>query len=775
MNTPTVTSPARSDGPHGTSGVEQPAAPSQPVRVSTARDVFAPEKPRGPRLIRELPHPRAVEKLAEIAAHAKGAAQGILKAAAAAAARTARPSLLEVVLTDRSEGRDKALAEIREPVTGVLKREIVVRPDGDVIVRARFRPHQAVGETDLKVPGATWIDLPTRDFAGIPNGAVIELSTARQKKGRDSSWKLEFDRSHAHPVVNMVGTVVEEGDKLYVAASTDLSPLKRLELKSSAPARELVGKTVVVDVKDGLGAKPYGILHDILDETDTLRVRQMRAAADCGIAIAFPSAVLAESQALENARPDFGPRPGIVDMSDKAWTSTDNPGSQSDYRSVDPEQASYIEKRPDGGWTVYDALTYRRSFVARDSATEAHAAIQQFTVYADGADAPAFPSTVSEDLAVFIQGKPRYAKVVKTVYDASGTLLEGNTEVFLARIVNQWQGSYREAERYFVDPSKVDLTPAVREQLDLGRALLEARATAKGSGARHDGRYRAELLRELFSISGNKEVGRLIKSMGGVSVHRHHPEASTGRLAGFQEFAEAMGVPWGDALDLVGYVDKLDPADPRSEVLALQAMRTMAWAYFSTTESGHAGLQAEDYDQVTAANRRGPDIVNLEQGAAASEAKTSGTAPTWPWTEKQAKRIEDQANARQALVKRDVDDYFVGLRAAEALKDFVGQTVSAKLIDIRPSGLTFAVTGMNVRVKVGLRKVADTFGEYFDVIKGGARLESQGGTHVFDAAKTYTLHIHGVDRELGVVKAVPTSAAPVAVAGAPAPFALRIE
>lgn len=477
----------------------QGTAPPGSVNIAHETNDFRPltagEIKPGERVIKEFPNPQyGAAKLKQIAAAATGEVATILGKAAAAADRISGNQ----GLSGRS-GRD----ERPDPNEGRLLRQVRV-VDGQHTVRTIFQP--AMGRP---------VPVNPESVEGLPNGANVKLKP-------DGT----LDTSGARLLNNMIGTVVKENGQFFAVAKTAMSPIDRLPLVGGSD--ELVGKLVVVDVQNATSGSRTGLIHDVLTPKSEMQRLELTAAADAGVPITFPAAVLKQLQELKANPPAFDLKPGMRDLRSLPVIATDNPGSRSDYRSVDPEQASNVSFEA-GRMVLTDFLANRKLIIPEGSPIDAHAMEVMQTFYGSGFDAAALPMELSEDLAVFLADRPRYATAVKAVFDVvpsqpkPGTytpdqqrvigLIDGKktledigaqlgdvdlatkvvrelqdggaltvearldldaSEVFDALINNKWAGSYRDADRVYAaekgdrqfDATVQSLPSGVKEQLD---------------------------------------------------------------------------------------------------------------------------------------------------------------------------------------------------------------------------------------------------------------------------------------------------------------------
>jgi len=749
-------SSGQSSNPQGpnSSGTPKPVTPHDSV---DARPLTAPILDPSPKpLFPEFPDERlAVCKLQQIAATASGEKGEYLRNGAGSADRVeksqAKKRSNEIRLRLRRD------PQISEPVEGRVIRRSRLDGAGKPRVRAIFAPED----------GGTSIHIDSEQLRGIPNGALITLNPSG-RWGRDHA--VVADTKEAHRVRNMVGVVEQRGETLVVKAKTRLSPILELPLVDTDP--QLIGKTVIVDVRNPSSKDRVGIVHGEVDTTDDLKLAELTIAVDAGVAATFPPDVLAQVKKLIDSPPEFQLKSGMTDLRDKDFLATDNPGSRSDHRSVDPEQVSYVEPREGGGFILYDALADRRGLIAPDSPVDRHAFETILTFYGSGFDLPTLPKTLSEQLAVFVANQPRYATVVQTSYDENGEPIPKETQVYEALVKNRWAGSYREADRYYAkrdgkltaedmaiigDPTQ-SLTLGLQKQLDLFEALgtaLQGAAKERGMRVnRQDDRYTAEKAREQFSLCTNAAVDEIITRAGGDAIHRYDPEAKEAKKDKFRNFVAALDKHWPMDQTLDGYLNELDPKDSHTPSIVSESYRLYERAYFSVEESGHDGIKSEFYAQSSAANRRGLDQRNLEQAKVAHRILNKGENIPFPHSAKSLGREAERGNQWELLHERVIDGAVDQIRYAAMLKPHVGKIVEATVRRINPGGLMVVTKDPATRLFIPARALGQALGTRFETTNFNTLLASEDG-HQFRIGDRLSLRVDLADKDLGLIEVMP--------------------
>jgi len=124
-------------------------------------------------------------------------------------------------------------------------------------------------------------------------------------------------------------------------------------------------------------------------------------------------------------------------------------------------------------------------------------------------------------------------------------------------------------------------------------------------------RWESHRLVEECMLAANEAVARFFRERGLPTVNRFHDEPDEEKLDTFLGLLGAYGVEVRGALDskeLNRVLKKLE-GHPEQRALHQLALRSMMQAVYSSQQSGHFGLGAEDYLHFTSPIRRYPDLL----------------------------------------------------------------------------------------------------------------------------------------------------------------------
>ena len=125
-------------------------------------------------------------------------------------------------------------------------------------------------------------------------------------------------------------------------------------------------------------------------------------------------------------------------------------------------------------------------------------------------------------------------------------------------------------------------------------------------------RWESHRLVEECMLAANEAVARFFRERDLPTVNRYHGEPDEERLATFVNLLEAYGVEVPtDGMTSSELNDVLMrlAGHPEQRALHQLALRSMMQAVYSSKDSGHYGLGAEDYLHFTSPIRRYPDLL----------------------------------------------------------------------------------------------------------------------------------------------------------------------
>jgi exoribonuclease R len=409
----------------------------------------------------------------------------------------------------------------------------------------------------------------------------------------------------------------------------------------------------------------------------------------------FPAHVLAEAR----QRAGEPPLPEL-DATDVPLVTLDPPGSR------DLDQAVHLSVLGDG-FRVRYAIADVGAFVPLDGALDAEARRRGQTLYSPDRRTPLHPPVLSEGAASLLAGELRPAVLWTIDLDGDGEPLR--VDLRRARVRSRAQLDY----------------PAVQAQADAGTlpeplallprigTLLQQRAQERGAielgtpdqevVADPDDGWRLVLRGDLLVEGWNAEIslltGRCAAALmleGGVGVLRTLPPARPDDVARLRLLAPALGVDWPPDAGPGAVIAGVDPSLPGHAAFLEEAVALLRGAAYTPFDGAppeqprHSGVAAS-YAHVTAPLRRlvdrfGTEVCLALSGGREPAAELRAALPALP-------ALMAASDRRTREVERAVVD------ATEAwlLRDRVGETFTAVVVDAEDGRGTVVLDGLAIR------------------------------------------------------------------------------
>jgi exoribonuclease R len=409
----------------------------------------------------------------------------------------------------------------------------------------------------------------------------------------------------------------------------------------------------------------------------------------------FPADVLDEARrrAAEPPLPE-------LDATDVPLVTLDPVGSR------DLDQAVHLSSRSDGFRVVY-AIADVGAFVPLGSALDREARRRGQTLYSPDRRTPLHPPELSEGAASLLPGELRPA-VVWTI-DLDAECLPVEVQLRRARVRSRAQLDY----------------PAVQAQADAGTlpeplallprigALLQEQATERGAielgtpeqevHATDDGgwtlAFRGDLPVEAWNAQISLLTGRCAADLmlaGGVGILRTLPPARPRDVDRLRLLAPALGVDWPAGASPGAVIGALDAGNPGHAAFLEEAASLLRGAAYTPFDGAppeqaqHSGVAAP-YAHVTAPLRRLVDRFGTE----VCLALCAGTDPA-PELRAALPELPPLMAASDRRT-REVERAVLDATEAWLLRDRVGRTFSAVVVDAEDGRGTVVLDGMAVR------------------------------------------------------------------------------
>ncbi|MET9607119.1 RNB domain-containing ribonuclease [Streptomyces sp. NPDC006512] len=400
-----------------------------------------------------------------------------------------------------------------------------------------------------------------------------------------------------------------------------------------------------------------------------------------GVPEEFPAAVLAEA-----GRAAAAPRLPTLDATDLPFFTIDPPGS------VDLDQAVHLARRT-GGYRVHYAIADVAAFVTPGGALDAEAHRRVTTLYFPDGKVPLHPPVISEDAGSLLPDRTRPALVWRLDLDAEGRV--ETTEVRRALVRSRARLDYEGVQKA-LDTGTADASLALLR--DIG-TLREALETERGGislnvpeqeitehGGTYGLAYRAPLPADGWNAQISLMTGMAAADLmlaAGTGVLRTLPAAPDGAVGRLRRTAQALRIEWPHHVPYAQLVRSLDPHRPAHAAFLQECTALLRGAGYTVFTGGetpdpavHAAVAAP-YAHCTAPLRR---LADRYAGELCLAACAGTEPPAWAVEALDALPREMAEGTRLA---NTVERECVALVEAAVLKDHVGETFEATVIDVK--------------------------------------------------------------------------------------------
>ncbi len=396
------------------------------------------------------------------------------------------------------------------------------------------------------------------------------------------------------------------------------------------PLTQLARAGDVVKVRLGIGDSLFadrrltGEVAGSLGSKDDHSVEVLSIAFSRGFHDEFPVEVMdeadrvpvevAERESLEEHRKDLRELPLVtIDGED----------------ARDFDDAIFVDDHPRGSRLVV-AIADVAHYVGEHSWLDSEALRRATSVYLPGRVLPMLPERLSNGICSLKPDVDRLCMVADLIIDRRGVTL--SAELYPAVMRSHARCTYTEVHQVLGGervPGRDQLKPLFQRahalatrltamrlergaiDFDLPENRVELDEGGQPLRLVQRERWESHRLVEECMLAANEAVARFFREQGLPTVNRFHGEPDEEKLATFLGLLGAYGIEVKGELDskeLNRVLKKLD-GHPEQRALHQLALRSMMQAVYSSHQSGHYGLGAEDYLHFTSPIRRYPDLL----------------------------------------------------------------------------------------------------------------------------------------------------------------------
>ncbi len=520
---------------------------------------------------------------------------------------------------------------------------------------------------------------------------LVQVEVVPGRGGRTMGRVIEV-KSRTRQLV--VGTYFEDGQRAWVTP-------REIELgQIRVPPTQLARQGDAVKVRLGVGDSFFsdrdhltGEVAGSLGSNDDHSVEVLSVAFAKGFHDEFPTEVMDEAdripievaanEALGDRRRDLRSLPLVtIDGED----------------ARDFDDAIFVEPEG-GGWRLVVAIADVSHYVREGTAIDEEALRRATSVYLPGRVLPMLPERLSNGICSLRPDVDRLCMVADMVISRAGETLE--TEIYPAVMRSHARCTYTEVHRVLAGedvPGRTELKPLFERANELATTLNTMRLARgaidfdlpetrivldeKGQPTHLAQRERQESHRlvEECMLAANEAVARFFREQGVPTVNRYHAEPDEEKLGTFLNLLRAFGIETKGELDSkeLNRILKSLAGHPEQRALNQLALRAMMQAVYSSQNTGHFGLGADDYLHFTSPIRRYPDLLvhRLLKGFWSKRRKLAEGALEAESDRLERLSIQCSERERAAMqVEREVN----ALYACRLMKDRVGEEFDATI------------------------------------------------------------------------------------------------
>jgi len=436
----------------------------------------------------------------------------------------------------------------------------------------------------------------------------------------------------------------------------------------------------------------------------------------------FPPPVQQQVATLERQIPTPAPNGQIRDLRNLLWSSIDNDTSK------DLDQIEVAEQLSGGDVKILVGIADVDTFVARDTAIDAHAAKETTTVYTGVQNFSMLPEVLSTGITSLLENQDAFSIVIEFIVTSDGHVK--SSDLYRAIVRNKAQLTYNAVGGWFegsaAPPPKVAASADLQSQLKLQNQVAQALKKQRFlNGAlnietievrpvilnekvvdvvRQEKNPATDLIED-FMIAANGVVARALEEVSSLRRIVKTPE----RWDRIVQLAAEQGgklPPQPDSKALNDFLTQRKAADPDHFAdLSLAVIKLMGPGQYvlerpGDPSQGHFGLAVQDYTHSTAPNRRFADLVTQRL----VKARLAGHAN--PYADGELESIATNCTQREDAARK-VEREMTKRMAAVAMAGRVGQTFDAIVTGASSKGtfvriLNPRVEGMLVQGQQGL-------------------------------------------------------------------------
>ncbi len=500
--------------------------------------------------------------------------------------------------------------------------------------------------------------------------------------------KLENNQWHLDPI-----------DRKTTELIVELSPEMKIE----------AGDLVEVEIKKNTG---YGLksaqIKNVLGHIKSEKTLSMIALLSKGIPYIFPESVLEQVKHIKAANMD-----NREDWRQLPFITIDPPDAK------DHDDAVYASKDTDptnnGGWIVIVAIADVSYYIKTGSALDKEALKRGNSVYFPDTVVPMLPERLSHDLCSLREGKERPALAVRMIFDANGNKQKHSFHRIMMRVraklsyqemqlaieenINKKTASLLENILHPLWEAYTCLKIARKRRQPLELEIAEKKIILDQNGCIQDvvseEHLEAHRLIEEFMIQANIAASETLKKYHQPLIYRIHDKPSLAKQEILRNFLQSLGISLSKSAQLTSarlnrILEKVAHTE-QQELVNQVILRSQSQAEYNPKNSGHFGLNLQNYTHFTSPIRRYADLIIHR---ALIKALKLGNDQLTDTQEQNLAEIATQISLyerRAMIAERETIDRLV----AHYLTNKIGRVFTGRISGVTKAGLFISLDKLN--------------------------------------------------------------------------------
>lgn len=492
-----------------------------------------------------------------------------------------------------------------------------------------------------------------------------------------------------------------------------LDPIDRktneLMVEISPEMKIETGDLVEVEIKKNTG---YGLksaqIKNVLGHIKSEKTLSMISILSKGIPYIFPESVLEQVKHIKAANMD-----NREDWRQLPFITIDPPDAK------DHDDAVYASKDKDptnnGGWIIIVAIADVSYYIKTGSALDKEALKRGNSVYFPDTVVPMLPERLSHDLCSLHEGKERPALAVRMIFDANGNKQKHSFHRIMMRV--RAKLSYQEvqlARKGHIHKKRAPLLENILQPLweayaclkiarhrrqPLELEIAEKKIILDQNGCIQDvvseEHLEAHRLIEEFMIQANIAASETLKKHHQPFIYRIHDKPSLAKQEILRTFLQSLGISLSKSAELTSarlnrILEKVAHTE-QQELVNQVILRSQSQAEYNPKNSGHFGLNLQNYTHFTSPIRRYADLIIHR---ALIKALKLGNDQLTDTQEQNLAEIATQISLyeRRAMVaERETIDRLV----AHYLTNKIGRVFTGRISGVTKAGLFISLDKLN--------------------------------------------------------------------------------